>query len=157
MTTAASSASSTGTDVLPDPRTNPAELDERRRTVADLVCGLPGADPERLGFEHPWEIRAFAMAVAAHRELGFDWSTFQQALIASIQTWENDPDRTADSKWSYYQHWVAALEDVLAQSGVVDQGDLDHQTRDVLALPPNRNHHEAHTEPIAIDPARRTT
>jgi nitrile hydratase accessory protein len=105
-----------------------------------------------MGFQHPWEIRAFAMAVTAHRQLTFDWAEFQKCLIVSIQDWEINAD-TGEIPWSYYQHWVTALEAVLANAGLLKQADLDVQTDGVLALPPNRNHHEAHTEPIAIDPA----
>ncbi len=140
----------TGSIVLPAPYTSPSDLARARREVEELVCGMPGADPAQLGFEHPWEIRAFAMAVTAHNHLGFDWSRFQAALIASIQQWES----VDDTPWSYYQHWVAALEAVLTDHGVLSGEAVDRQTRDVLALPPNRNHHQAHTEPIAIDRAR---
>ena len=138
--------------MLPAPYADPAALHADRRRVEDLVCGLPGVGPEELAFEHPWEIRAFAMAVSAHRALDFRWADFQQALIASIRTWE-DTAAPPDA-WSYYEHWVAALERVLTTGGWLDRTTLDEQTRDVLAIPANRNHHEAHTEPIAIDPAR---
>ena len=138
-----------GTTTLPAPYPSAAALGEARREVEHLVCGMPGGDPS---FDHPWEIRAFAMAVAAHRRLGFDWSEFQGALIASIQDWER-AEAASESPWSYYEHWVSALEVVLAKAGVLDAADLDVQTKEVLALPANRNHHEAHTEPIAVDPA----
>lgn len=138
---------------LPPPYTSPATIDETRREVEGLVCGLPGGDPDQLGFRYPWEIRAFSMAVTAHRRLGFEWSEFQAALIASIQDWE----RTGPGSgvpWSYYEHWVAALETVMTRQGVLGEADLDERTRQVLAIPANRNHREAHTEPIAVDPAR---
>jgi nitrile hydratase accessory protein len=139
---------------LPAPYTSSAELGQARRDLEELVCGIPGGDPDQMGFQHPWEIRAFAMAVAAHRQLKFDWSEFQQSLILSIQAWETTNSDTGEVPWSYYQHWVTALEAVLANAGLLSQADLNLHTEHVLALPPNRNHHEAHTEPIAIDPAR---
>lgn len=139
---------------LPAPYIGPEELGQARREVEDLVCGIPGGDPEQMGFQHPWEIRAFAMAVAAHHQLKFDWSEFQGSLIASIQDWETTHGNTGEVAWSYYQHWVTALEAVLADADLLAQADLDVQADHVLALPPNRNHHEAHTEPIAVDPAR---
>lgn len=144
------------TPTLPAPYTSATELGRARGDIEALVCGLPGGDPDQMGFEHPWEIRAFAMAVAAHRHLEFDWSAFQQSLIASIQAWETATADTGTGEvpWSYYQHWVTALEAVLADAGQLSQADLEVHTEKVLALPPNRNHHEAHTEPIAIDPAR---
>ena len=139
--------------MLPAPYADPADVAADRLRVEELVCGLPAADPEQRSFEHPWEIRAFAIAVSAHRQLGFDWTDFQQALVASIEGWEESTG-TSDRGWSYYQHWVAALESVLAGLGLLGIDDLARQTREVLAVPANRNHHEAHTEPIAIDPAR---
>ncbi|QSR24972.1 nitrile hydratase accessory protein [Nocardioides aromaticivorans] len=139
--------------MLPAPYADPAELVAARSSVAELVCDLPEADPEQLSFEHPWEIRAFAMAVSAHRALGFDWTDFQQALITSISGWEESTG-TSDRGWSYYEHWLAALESVLAGLGLLSTDDLARATGEVLAVPANRNHHEAHTEPIAIDPAR---
>jgi nitrile hydratase accessory protein len=142
------------TPTLPAPYPDTAELGRARREVENLVCGMPGGDPDQLGFQHPWEIRAFAMAVAAHHQLGFDWSRFQTSLVASIQDWESSSDDPGEIPWSYYQHWVTALEAVLINAGLLSPADLDLQTKGVLALPPNRNHHAAHTAPIAIDPAR---
>jgi nitrile hydratase len=142
------------TTTLAAPYTSATELGQVRSDIEALVCGMPGGDPDQMGFEHPWEIRAFAMAVAAQRHLEFDWSAFQQSLIASIQAWETANADTGEVPWSYYQHWVTALEAVLADAGQLSQAELDSQTQDVLSVPPNRNHHEAHTEPIAIDPAR---
>ncbi|KUN75552.1 nitrile hydratase accessory protein [Streptomyces griseoruber] len=144
----------TGAATLPGPYASPEALGESRRQVEELVCGLPGADPSQMGFQFPWEIRAFAMAVAAHQALRFDWPQFQGALIASIQGWENGNAERGEVPWSYYEHWVAALETVMATQCVLEPNVLDEKVQRVLAEPPNRNHHEAHTEPIAIDPAR---
>ena len=44
-------------------RQDATELGDARRRVEALVSELPGA--EQRPFEHPWELRAFAMAVAA--------------------------------------------------------------------------------------------
>ncbi|MEH0575058.1 MULTISPECIES: nitrile hydratase accessory protein [Streptomyces] len=144
----------TGADTFPGPYASPEALGESRRQVEELVCGLPGADPSRMGFQFPWEIRAFAMAVAAHQALAFDWAQFQGALIASIQDWENSDIQTGEVPWSYYEHWLAALETVMATQCALAPDALDENVRRVLAEPPNRNHHKARTEPIAIDPAR---
>lgn len=138
---------------LPDPRPDAADLEDARRGIESLVCGMPG-DPSHLGFEHPWEIRAFAMAVTAHKALKFDWSEFQAALITSIQDWERDETSSERGTWSYYQHWVVALETVIAGFGLPWEEELDKRTETVLAQPASTNHHEAHTEPIAVDPAR---
>lgn len=106
-----------------------------------------------MSFKEPWEIRAFALAVSAHNEGRFEWPAFQGALIDSINRWEGNVDDLRDSSWSYYHHWLAALETVLAEAGTVDPDVLADRTREVLDTPPDRDHHEAHLEPIAIDPA----
>jgi nitrile hydratase accessory protein len=126
----------------------------RRAAVEQLVCGLPGGRPGEMSFDKPWEIRAFALAVAAHQAGEYLWPQFQGALIDSIRTWESDHPQLQHETWSYYEHWVVALEEVLTEAGLVSSGELDARTETVLATPANRDHHEAHTEPIAIDPAR---
>ena len=141
----------TAAATLQAPYPSATTLGESRREVEELICGMPVADPSELGFAFPWEIRAFAMAVAAHKTLKFDWSEFQGALISSIREWETTAAESG-AKWSYYEHWVTALENVMSQHGVMATSDLDQRVVRVMAEPPNRNHHEAHTEPIAIDP-----
>jgi hypothetical protein len=44
---------------------------------------------------------------------------------------------------------------VLAGNGLLSEANLDERTRSVLATPRNANHHEAHREPVAIDPPLR--
>lgn len=140
------------TATMTDLHTLPVEA--RRRVVEQLVCGLPGGRPGELSFEQPWEIRAFALAVAAHKAGEYGWPAFQGALIDSIKEWETQNPGLTDPSWSYYEHWVTALETVLGEAGVIESSTVEERTQEVLATPANRNHHEAHLEPIAIDPAR---
>ena len=130
-------------------RQDTTELGDARRRVEALVCDLPGGD-ER-SFAEPWELRAFAMAVAAYHNGQYEWSEFQLSLIDSIRRWETEGGA---EPWSYYEHWLTALETVLAGNGVLSEAALDERTRAVLATPRNANHHEAHREPVAVDPAR---
>lgn len=98
------------------------------------------------------------MAVAAYDNGCYEWSEFQLSLIESIKTWENSTGGDAVSAesaiWSYYEHWLAALENVLANNGALSPSTLDDRTTTILAIPKDANHHEAHREPVAIDPAR---
>ncbi|TQC45430.1 nitrile hydratase accessory protein [Rhodococcus sp. WS4] len=135
-------------------RPDTAELAEERRRVESLVGTLSSVSEGDTAFTQPWEIRAFAMAVAAYDASQFEWSEFQNSLIDSISAWEERSGRSGESSWSYYEHWLAALEDRLAGSGLVRDADLDERTRTVLATPPDRDHHKAHLEPVSIDPAR---
>lgn len=131
------------------PRQDATELGAARRRVEELTCGLPGVGDQP--FAEPWELRAFAVAVAAYQNGHYGWSEFQHSLIDSIQHWEKEP---GSQLWSYYEHWLMALESVLAGKGVLPQGTLDERTRTVLATPRNANHHQAHREPVAISPAQ---
>ena len=130
------------------------ELGDARRRVESLVAGTPGGDGQA-SFREPWELRAFALAVAAYHAGQYEWSEFQLSLIASIRRWEAEGADEAGEPWSYYEHWLTALETVLAGSGLLSEATLDDRTREVLATPRTANHHEAHREPIAIDPAVR--
>jgi nitrile hydratase accessory protein len=131
-------------------RPDATEIGDARRRVERLVSGLPGVDGS-LAFDEPWELRAFAMAVAAYNEGHYEWSEFQLSLIESIRRWE---DHGGDTPWRYYEHWLNALETVLGASGALsDSLALDDRTREVLATPRDANHQHAHREPVAVSPA----
>jgi nitrile hydratase accessory protein len=132
-------------------RPDATELGDARRRVESLVCDLPGGSDAERSFDQPWELRAFAMAVAAYHSGQYEWSEFQLSLIDSIKKWEAEGGA---EPWSYYAHWLEALETVLAGNGALSDAMLDERTRTVLATPRNANHHEAHREPVAVDPAR---
>jgi nitrile hydratase accessory protein len=127
------------------------------RAAADaLLAQLPGGDRALdRGFDEPWQLRAFALAVAACRAGRFEWKQLQQALISSIGEWERTHDLD-DPSWSYYEHFVAALESVLGEEGIVEPEALDERTAEVLANPPNKDHHGPHLEPVAVHPAVRS-
>ena len=128
-------------------RPDATEVGDARRRVEALVRDLPG---DR-AFEHPWELRAFAMAVAAYSAGQYEWSEFQLSLADSIRRWEQGE---GGEPWSYYEHWLEALETVLAGNGLLSDAALDDRTQAALAVPKTANHHEAHREPVAVDPAR---
>jgi nitrile hydratase accessory protein len=132
-------------------RAGATELGDARRRVEALVCNLPGAGPEGRSFEQPWELRAFAIAVAAYHSGQYEWSEFQLSLGDAIRRWE-----TGDGAepWAYYERWLEALETVLAGNGVLSDAALDERTTAALAVPKTAGHHAARREPIAIDPAR---
>jgi nitrile hydratase accessory protein len=134
-------------------RPDATELGEARRRVEALVTQLPGGRPGEHAFNEPWEIRAFAIAVAAYDKGQYEWSEFQLSLIESIRQWEQGGQDPAAEPWSYYEHWLTALETVLAGSGLLSESLLDERTKAVLATPRNANHQHAHREPVAVDPA----
>ncbi|MBJ7220804.1 MULTISPECIES: nitrile hydratase accessory protein [unclassified Brenneria] len=104
-------------------------------------------------FNKPWELRVFAIAVAACEAGEFEWAEFQEALTEVIKQWEAaNPGFTQDD-WSYYEHFVIALEVVLASHGKLSEDGLDQRAQVILETPVHK-HHVAKYDPIMIDPAR---
>ncbi len=135
--------------MAPDPRGHRAGRRPAPRRDADPAT--PGGDGEA-AFSEPWEVRAFAMAVAAYHNGQYEWSEFQLSLVNSIKTWENGGrgQRALD----LLRALAGSAGDGARRQRSALRGALDEKTKAVLATPKNANHHEAHREPIAIDPAR---
>jgi nitrile hydratase accessory protein len=74
------------------------------------TCTTDQAAPQ---FDHDWQRRAFGLALALSEFGHYDWSDFQQSLIDTIAGWENTPEADRGD-WEYYDHWVTALEKVIA-------------------------------------------
>ncbi len=74
-------------------------------------------------FDAAWQRRAFGVAVALSEFGHYPWAAFQQQLIAAIGAWEAAPESEQGS-WRYYDHWLAALEGVLVDHGVLADHDL---------------------------------
>ncbi len=130
-------------------RSETTEIGDARRRVEQLLVELPG-NRDQLSFEQPWELRAFAMAVAAHHNGYYDWSEFQLALIDAIRRWEGDE---AQTPWRYYERWLEALETVLSGTGVLTGSELDDRCHTIITTPRDANHHHARREPVMVDPA----
>jgi nitrile hydratase accessory protein len=79
------------------------------------TCTTDQAAPQ---FDHEWQRRAFGLALALSEFGHYQWTDFQQSLIDRIGRWEDtaESDRGA---WEYYDHWVAALEKVIDDHGVL--------------------------------------
>ena len=74
-------------------------------------------------FEADWQRRAFGVAVALSEFGHYPWDAFQQELIAAIGVWEAAPSAEQGS-WQYYEHWLAALERVLVDHGLVGEDEM---------------------------------
>ena len=107
----------------------------------------PAAPPRSNGelvFGAPWESRAFGLALALHAGGVFEWEDFRQRLMAVIAEWEREHD--GDEAWNYYRCWLAALQRVLADHGVVDTGDLVERARALAARPTGHDHEHGEHE-----------
>jgi nitrile hydratase accessory protein len=70
------------------------------------TCTTDQAAPQ---FDHEWQRRAFGLALALSEFRHYDWSEFQEGLIARIGEWEVMPE-SERGQWEYYDHWVATLD-----------------------------------------------
>lgn len=76
------------------------------------VPGIP-RDAEGPVFREPWEGQAFAMALALYDRGLFTWSEWADTLAAEIRRAQAAGD--PDTGETYYLHWLAALERLVAQ------------------------------------------
>ena len=96
---------------------------------ADGLAALEfeGDDPPT--FHAPWQARAFAVAVALSEGGTYEWSRFQERLVEEL---ERDEETTVDAEAAedrYYRGWLAALERLLVEDGVLEAGALSERTR----------------------------
>lgn len=114
-------------------------------TLARALAGLP-VDAEGPVFREPWEAQAFAMAVALHDRGIFTWSEWAEALGAEIKRAQaaGDPDTGA----TYYRHWLATLERIVAGKGLSDPATL-HRYGDAWSHAARRT---PHGTPIELKP-----
>lgn len=87
-----------------------------------LLPGMPTDDGTQPVFREPWEAHAFAMAVTLHQRGLFTWPEWAQALAAQIAAAQAAGD--ADRGDTYYRHWLAALEALVAAKGASTAGEL---------------------------------
>lgn len=115
-------------------------------TPADVR--LPG-QPEREGelvFREPWEAHAFAIAVRLHEQGLFTWPQWAATLADEITKAQaaGDPDTGA----TYYHHWLAALERLVAETGAASADDQE-RTREAWRRAAQRT---PHGHPIDLRP-----
>jgi nitrile hydratase accessory protein len=88
------------------------------RPDAISAASLPGIplDSGEPIFREPWQAQAFAMALALHEHGVFTWTEWATALAEEIRSAQaaGDPD-LGDT---YYSHWLAALEKLVASKGI---------------------------------------
>jgi len=82
-------------------------------------------DDEGPVFKEPWEAQAFALAVRLSEEGHFTWDEWATTLSDEISKAQagGDPD-LGDT---YYEHWVAALERLCAEKGLVGLDSMEQR------------------------------
>jgi nitrile hydratase accessory protein len=79
-------------------------------------------DAEGPVFREPWEAQAFALALALHGRGVFTWPEWAATLGDEILRAQAAGD--PDTGETYYRHWLAALERIVAEKGVISRETL---------------------------------
>jgi nitrile hydratase accessory protein len=89
--------------------------------ATSTVPGVPRDDDGPV-FREPWEAQAFAMALALHERGLFTWNEWAAALADEIRRAQGGGD--PDTGETYYRHWLATLERLVAEKGVASSDTL---------------------------------
>jgi nitrile hydratase accessory protein len=87
----------------------------------DLLPSLP-RDAEGPVFREPWEAQSFAMTLALYERGLFTWPEWAAMLADEIKRAQEAGD--PDTGETYYLHWQAALERMVAEKGLTDRRSL---------------------------------
>jgi nitrile hydratase accessory protein len=91
-------------------------LPEDLANAAAAMAPIPRDRDGAPAFAAPWEAQAFAMTLALYERGLFTWNEWATALAGEIRTAQRAGD--PDSGSTYYSHWLAALERLVAEKGV---------------------------------------
>jgi nitrile hydratase accessory protein len=115
------------------------------RRAAQEVPSLP-RDEGGPVFREPWEAHAFAMALTLHARGLFTWKEWAATLADEIKRAQAAGD--PDTGETYYRHWLATLERLVAEKGVTSRQTL-HRYRDAWDHAAERT---PHGKPIELRP-----
>ena len=93
-------------------------------------------------FKDPWEAQAFGLVIALHESGVFSWEEWSEALSQAIRGGLHQGSvngvghgmggRMVDEEGtgeSYYQHWLAALENLAIVKGLSESSELAQRMR----------------------------
>jgi nitrile hydratase accessory protein len=112
---------------------------------AHLLPGMPQQCGEPV-FTEPWQAQAFAMTLQLHERGLFTWPEWANTLSRQIARAQAAGD--ADLGDTYYRHWLAALEVLVAAKGAGSARELARH-RDAWEHAAERT---PHGQPIELRP-----
>jgi nitrile hydratase accessory protein len=115
------------------------------RHATQSVQGIP-RDVNGPVFREPWEAQAFALALALRERGVFSWSEWAATLGEEIKKAQAAGD--PDTGETYYRHWLAALEHLVAAKGLAGAETLA-RTRQAWQRAGERT---PHGKPIELTP-----
>ena len=106
--------------------------------LATSGSAAPPRSNGELVFEEPWESRMLGVTLALVDAGSFEWSDFQQRLIAAVGRWEAEqPDGAG---YRYYERWTEALESLLGDRGVLAPPAIDERAAVLARRPAGHDH-----------------
>jgi nitrile hydratase accessory protein len=121
-------------------------LDPAALRAAQSVQSIP-RNAEGPVFREPWEAEAFALALSLNERGLFTWKEWAATLGEEIKKAQAAGD--PDTGETYYHHWLATLERIVATKGLADAEKLAH-TRDAWQRACQRT---PHGTPIELKPS----
>jgi nitrile hydratase accessory protein len=115
------------------------------RRATEAVPGIP-RDEGGPVFREPWEAQAFSMALALHQRGVFTWPEWAATLADEIKRAQAAGD--PDTGETYYRHWLAALERLVAEKDIASLDTLARY-RDAWDRAADRT---PHGTPIELSP-----
>ncbi|MCP3466541.1 nitrile hydratase accessory protein [Bradyrhizobium sp. CCGUVB23] len=112
----------------------------RSQAAREAIRAVPGIPRDDDGpvFRAPWEAHAFAMALTLYERGLFSWNEWAAALAEEISRAQGAGD--PDTGETYYLHWLATLERLVAIKGVTSTETL-HRYRDAWDHAADRTPH----------------
>jgi nitrile hydratase accessory protein len=91
---------------------------------SESFAALPSLPRDAGGpvFAEPWQAQAFALAVKLSEQGHFTWKEWAAALAEELKAAADRGEPDDGSR--YYQHWLAALERLVAAKGLSDPAAL---------------------------------
>ena len=113
--------------------------------ATSVVKSIPRDDDGPV-FREPWEAQAFAMALSLHDRGLFTWNEWAATLADEIKRAQAAGD--PDTGETYYRHWLATLERLIAAKGVASLA-IQRRYRDAWDHAADRT---PHGSPIELRP-----
>jgi nitrile hydratase accessory protein len=112
------------------------------------LAAIAGAPRDTGGpvFGAPWEAQAFALAVALYERGAFTWKEWAATLAEVIG--EARLRGEPDAGERYYEHWLAALERIVAAKRLLERESLADRQRAWRAAA----RRTPHGQPIVLHP-----
>ena len=114
--------------------------------ATDPVADLPRLPHDEGGpvFAEPWQAQAFALAVKLSEQGHFTWKEWAAALAEELK---GAADRgEPDDGTHYYEHWLAALERLVAEKGLASAAALTER-KEAWA---DAYRHTPHGKPVVL-------